>query len=77
MKSKNCYRCAHCKHNERLFTNTIFQDNKLPLNVFLYGLFLIFTSKKGISSLELSEELKKRKNINEELEFKEVSGFES
>ena len=58
MKSKNCYRCAHCKHNERLFTNTIFQDNKLPLNVFLYGLFLIFTSKKGISSLELSEELK-------------------
>lgn len=58
MKSKNCYRCAHCKHNERLFTNTIFQDNKLPFNVFLYGLFLIFTSKKGISSLELSEELK-------------------
>lgn len=58
MKSKNCYRCAHCKHDERLFTNTIFQDNKLPLNVLLYGLFLIFTSKKGISSLELSEELK-------------------
>ena len=26
MKSKNCYRCAHCKHDERLFTNTIFQD---------------------------------------------------
>lgn len=58
MKSKNCYRCAHCKHDERLFTNTIFQDNKLPLNVLLYGLFLIFTAKKGISSLELSEELK-------------------
>ncbi len=58
MKSKNCYRCAHCKHDERLFTNTIFQDNKLPLNVLLYGLFLIFTAKKGICSLELSEELK-------------------
>lgn len=58
MKSKNCYRCAHCKHDERLFTNTIFQDNKLPLNVLLYELFLIFTAKKGISSLELSEELK-------------------
>ena len=58
MKSKNCYRCAHCKHDERLLTNTIFQDNKLPLNVLLYGLFLIFTAKKGISSLELSEKLK-------------------
>ena len=58
MKSKDSYRWAHCKHEERLFTNTIFQDNKLPLNVLLYGLFLIFTSKKGISSLELSEGLK-------------------
>lgn len=58
MKSKDSYRCAHCKHDERQFANTIFQDNKLPLNVLLYGLFLIFTSKKGISSLGLSEELK-------------------
>lgn len=58
MKSKQCYRCAHCKHDERLLSNTIFQENKLPLNVLLYGLFLIFTAKKGISSLQLSEELK-------------------
>ena len=58
MKTKNCYRCANCKHDERLLSNTIFQDNKLPLNVLLYGLFLIFTASNGISSLELSKELK-------------------
>lgn len=58
MKSKKCYRRAHCKHVERLFTNTIIQGNKLPLNMLLYGLILICTSKKGISSLELLEELK-------------------
>ena len=49
MKTKNCYRCANCKHDERLLSNTIFQDNKLPLNVLLYGLFLIFTASNGIS----------------------------
>lgn len=54
--NKGC--CTQCKHDERLLSNMIFQDNKLPLNVLLYGLFLIFTAKKGISSLQLSEELK-------------------
>ena len=58
MKSRNRYRCAHCKHDERLLSNTIFRDNKLPLNVLLYGIFLIFSSKRGISDMELAEELK-------------------
>ena len=31
MKTKNCYRCANCKHDERLLSNTIFQDNKLSI----------------------------------------------
>ena len=42
--NKGC--CTQCKHDERLLSNTIFQDNKLLLNVLLYGLFLIFTAKK-------------------------------
>lgn len=60
MQSKNCYRCTQCQHDERLLTNTCFQDNKLPLNKLLYGIFLIFTDKRNISSLELAEEL----NVN-------------
>ena len=58
MKTKNCYRCSHCGHDERLLSHTIFQDNKLPYNVLLYGLFLVFTDKRQLSSLELAEELK-------------------
>lgn len=58
MTTKNCYRCTHCRHDERLLSGTCFQDNKLPLNILLYGLFLVFTSKRSISGLELAEELK-------------------
>lgn len=58
MTTKKCYRCAHCKHDERLLSNTCFQDNKLPLNVLLYGIFLIITDKRNISCMELAEELK-------------------
>lgn len=58
MKTKNCYRCSQCGHDERLLAHTIFQDNKLPYNKLLYGLFLIFTDKRQISSVELAEELK-------------------
>lgn len=58
MESKNCYRCKDCHHDERLLTNTCFQDNKLPLNVLLYGMFLVFNDKRSMSSNELAEELK-------------------
>ena len=57
MKTKNCYRCSHCDHDERLLAHTIFQDNKLPYNVLLYSLSLIFTDKRKVSSLELAEKL--------------------
>lgn len=54
MKTKNCYCCAYCKHDERLLSKMIFHYNKLPLKV----LFLICTASNGISSMELSKELK-------------------
>ena len=55
---KKCYRCKHCHHDERLLAKTAFDNNELPLNTLLYGLFLIFYSKRGIASTELAEELK-------------------
>ena len=58
MSYKNRYRCAHCGHDHTLLSHTIFQHNRLPLNVLLYGLFLVFTSCDGISSVELAKELK-------------------
>ena len=58
MSYKNRYRCAHCGHDHTLLSHTIFQHNRLPLNVLLYGLFLVFASCDGISSVELAKELK-------------------
>ena len=48
-----CYACKDCGHQSYLFAGTIFQDNKLDLYKLLLGLFLFFTSNKGISALEL------------------------
>ena len=41
--------CKECGHQQYLFANTIFQDNKLDLYKLLFGLFLFFNSNKGIS----------------------------
>lgn len=52
------YRCEVRHHDERLLSGTCFQDNKLPLNKLLYGIFLVLSSKQSISSVALAEELK-------------------
>ena len=58
IKENKCYRCKACHHDEYLYDGTAFQNTKLPANVILYALFLIFTSTKGISSYDLARELK-------------------
>lgn len=58
IKSRGYYRCTKCHHDETILAHTIFQDNKMPLNKLLYGIFLVFSDKRGISCEELSEELK-------------------
>jgi len=46
--------CTECGHQQYLFAGTIFQDNKLPLFKLLLGLYLFFTSNKGISAVEMA-----------------------
>ena len=58
MSYKNHYRCAHCAHDHTLLSYTIFQHNRLPLNVLLYELFMVFTSYDGIFSVELAKNLR-------------------
>ena len=52
--------CTECRHQQYLFAGTIFQDNKLPLYKLLLGLYLFFTSNKGISAIEMKSQL----NVN-------------
>lgn len=49
--------CTECGHKQYLFARTVFQDNKLDLYKLLLGIYLFFTSNKGISAVEMHNTL--------------------
>ncbi|MDF2444801.1 MAG: transposase [Moraxellaceae bacterium] len=51
------YRCLACKKDFTVRTGTIFERSHVPLNLWLYAMYLMVTARKGISSLQLSKEL--------------------
>jgi transposase-like protein len=51
------YRCNACLQDFTVRTGTIFERSHVPLNKWLYAMYLLLTSRKGISSLQLSKEL--------------------
>ncbi len=51
------YRCASCKQDFTIKTGTIFGESKLPLQKWFIAIYLLTTSKKGISSIELAEQV--------------------
>ena len=51
------FQCKECGHQNDLLSNTIFQDNKLDLYKLILGMYLFFTANKGLSAVELANEL--------------------
>ncbi|MBL0142009.1 MAG: IS1595 family transposase [Betaproteobacteria bacterium] len=51
------YRCNPCKLDFTIRTGTIFGRSHVPLNKWLYAMYLLVKSRKGISSLQLSKEI--------------------
>lgn len=51
------YRCNQCKEDFTVRTGTIFERSHVPLHKWLYAMYLLVTSRKGISSLQLSKEI--------------------
>jgi len=51
------YRCKACNTQFTVRNNTVMQSSKIPLRKWLYGMYLIVTSRKGISSYQLAKEL--------------------
>lgn len=51
------YRCNSCKKDFTVRTGTIFQRSHVPLNKWLYAMYLLVTARKGISSMQLSKEI--------------------
>lgn len=51
------YRCASCKQDFTIKTGTLFGESKLPLRKWFVAIYLLTTSKKGVSSIELAEQV--------------------
>jgi transposase-like protein len=51
------YRCNPCKLDFTIRTGTIFERSHVPLHKWVYAMYLVVTSRKGISSLQLAKEI--------------------
>jgi transposase-like protein len=51
------YRCYACKLDFTVRTGTIFERSHVPLHKWIYAMYLLVTSRKGISSLQLAKEI--------------------
>lgn len=51
------FRCYSCKKDFTLKTGTIFGESKIPLQKWFIAIYLLTTSKKGISSIQLSKQV--------------------
>lgn len=56
-KVEGFFRCGVCKTDFTVRTGTIFERSHVPLDKWLYAIYLVVTSRKGISSLQLSKEI--------------------
>jgi transposase-like protein len=51
------YQCAKCKQDFTIKTNTIFGESKLPIRKWYMAVYLLSTTSKGISSVQLAKHL--------------------
>ncbi len=56
-KDEKTYKCSKCKKKFNVKTNTIFENTKIPLNVWFIATYLLNSRKKGISSEQLANDL--------------------
>lgn len=57
MRAEGFYRCNQCVETFTVRTGTIFERSHVPLNKWLYAMYLLLTARKGISSLQLSKQI--------------------
>jgi len=51
------YRCNACREDFTVRTGTIFGRSHVPLHKWVYAMYLLVTSRKGISGRQLSKEI--------------------
>ena len=53
----NFHRCNDCRKDFSIRVGTIFERSHIPLHKWLYAMYMLLVSRKGVSSLQLSKEL--------------------
>ena len=51
------YKCYQCRKQFTVKVGTVFEDSHVPMNLWLQAMYLLCSSKKGISSNQLSPHL--------------------
>ena len=51
------HHCNDCRKRFTVRTGTIFERSHIPLNKWLFAMYILQTARKGVSSLQLSKEL--------------------
>lgn len=57
VRKNGFYRCNACKLDFTVRTGTIFERSHVPLNKWLFAMYLLVTARKGISSMQLAKEI--------------------
>ncbi len=56
-RANGAKKCNACMTTFSVRSGTIFEESNLPLNKWLYAMYLLVTSRKGISSVQLHAEI--------------------
>ncbi len=56
-KERFLYECVDCRYQYSVTTGTVFHDSHLPLTKWFLAIYLICSSKKGVSAKQLQREL--------------------
>lgn len=56
-KTRHLYECVDCKYQYSVTTGTVFHDSHTPLPKWFLAIYLICSSKKGVSAKELQRQL--------------------
>ena len=51
------FRCNKCQSDFTVRTGTIFERSHVPLQKWIYAMYLVVTSRKGISSMQMAKEI--------------------
>ena len=56
MKDTQYHQCKDCRKKFTVRTGTVFERSHIPLDKWLYAMYILQTARKGVSSLQLSKE---------------------